>query len=169
MLTSLPGPIIRINPEELHINDPSFYDQIYVGPSRRTTKWHWSAKMFGTTNAAVGTIDHELHRLRRSALNPFFSKQAVTRLEPVIKANVDHLYRRLREFAGTGKPVNLSDAFTCLSADVIGAYAFGKEYGFLNSKDFFPRWRLLMMVCEKVHASSTTDSSPRISVEAHIS
>lgn len=102
--------------------------------------------MFGTTDAAVGTIDHELHRVRRSALNPFFSKQAVTRLEPVIKANVDHLYRRLREFAGTEKPVNLGDAFTCLSADVIGAYAFGKEYGFLDSEDFFPRWRLLMMV-----------------------
>lgn len=106
--------------------------------------------MFGTTGAAVGTTDHELHRMRRSALNPFFSKQTVMRLEPIIKTHVDHLHRRLNEFFGTGQVVNLSDAFTCLSADVIGSYAFGKEYGFLDSKDFNPRWRLLMMVCDTI-------------------
>lgn len=145
-LRRITGPIVRINPEELHIDDPSFYDQIYVGPSRRTNKWHWSAKMFGTTNATVGTTDHDLHRMRRSALNPFFSKQAVMKLEPIIRANINRLRDRLADLAGTGNPVNMSDAFTCLSADVIGAYAFGQEYGLLDCEDFCPRWRLLMMV-----------------------
>lgn len=40
------GPIVRINPEELHVDDAGLYDKIYVG-NRRTDKWHWSAKMFG--------------------------------------------------------------------------------------------------------------------------
>jgi cytochrome P450 len=102
--------------------------------------------MFGTTNAAVGTTDHDLHRMRRSALNPFFSKQAVMKLEPVIQGNIDRLRDRLADTAGTGIPVNISDAFTCLSADIIGAYAFGEGYGLLDCEDFCPRWRLLMMV-----------------------
>jgi cytochrome P450 len=102
--------------------------------------------MFGTTNAAVGTIDHDLHRIRRSALNPFFSKQAVMKLEPVIQANVNRLRDKLADSASTGTPVNMSDAFTCFSADVIGAYAFGQDYGFLDCEDFCPRWRRLMMV-----------------------
>ncbi|KAF2419032.1 cytochrome P450 monooxygenase [Tothia fuscella] len=140
------GSIIRINPEELHIDDSTFYDQIYVNSSkRRTEKWHWSAKMFGTTTAAVGTIDHDLHRMRRAALNPYFSQASVGRLESTILSNVETLIARLRSFAGTGKAVNLSDAFTCLSADVIGSYAFGKSYGFLQHEDFMPRWRILMM------------------------
>ncbi|KAJ9665810.1 hypothetical protein H2201_004118 [Coniosporium apollinis] len=139
------GPIVRINPYEIHVKDPSFYDEVYVGPSRRTEKWHWSAKMFGTTTAAVGTTGHELHRVRRGALNPFFSKRSVTRLEPVIQANVDRLCARLKEFAGTAKPVNLFDAFTALSADVIGSFAFGRSYGFLEHADFNPRWHRLMM------------------------
>ena len=36
------GPIIRINPYQLHINDPEFYSEIYVGAAeRRTDKWDW--------------------------------------------------------------------------------------------------------------------------------
>ena len=103
--------------------------------------------MFGTSQAAVGTTSHELHRVRRAGLNPFFSKRSVVRLEPVLHANVNRLCDRLRDFAGTGQAVNLSDAFTCLSADVIGSYAFGRSYAFLDTPDFYPGWRKLMMVC----------------------
>jgi hypothetical protein len=63
LLTSK-GPIVRINPEELHVDDPAFYDQIYVGTSRKTNKWHWSAKMFGwvalfSYNASANCDQHD--------------------------------------------------------------------------------------------------------------
>ena len=31
------GPIVRINPNELSINDPDFFNEIYVSESRRRT------------------------------------------------------------------------------------------------------------------------------------
>ncbi|GME40911.1 Cytochrome P450 [Neofusicoccum parvum] len=141
------GPVVRINPFELHVNVPEFYDELYVSAAsgRRTEKWEWSAKMFGTTQAAVGTASHELHRLRRQALNPFFSRRSVAQLEPVIQANVDKLRARLEGFADTGVPVNVTDAFTALSADVIGSFAFGRSYGFLDAEDFNPGWHKLMV------------------------
>lgn len=37
------GPIIRINPCEIHVIDPEFYDELYVGHSKRKTDlWSWT-------------------------------------------------------------------------------------------------------------------------------
>lgn len=138
------GPIIRINPQEIHIQDPLFYDQVYVGPSRLTNKWAWSARMFGTSKAAVGTVDHGLHKMRRGALNHFFSKSSVVKMEPIIGSNVVLLLRRLKETGSAGRSVNLSDAFTALSADVISSFCFDDSYGFLRTENFNPDWRRFM-------------------------
>jgi cytochrome P450 len=101
--------------------------------------------MFGTTMAAVGTVDHDIHRQRRAALNPFFSTRSVTRLEPIIRAQVDKLHAKLILSRNSGQAVNLSDAFACLSADVISDCAFGKSYGLLELPSFAPWWRRFMM------------------------
>jgi len=104
----------------------------------------------------MGTTGHELHRLRQSALNPLFSKRSVMRLEPVIQEDIDRLLRRLREFKDTQKPVNLVDALTYLSTDIIGSFTFERSYGFLETSDFNPRWHEFMMVCFRV--SYTTNA-----------
>lgn len=35
------GPIVRINPYELHVSDPNFIDKIYTGSSERRNKVKW--------------------------------------------------------------------------------------------------------------------------------
>ena len=48
-LHNLYGPIIRINPYEVHINDPDFYDEVYVSGSRRKTdQWSWTVSCHAT-------------------------------------------------------------------------------------------------------------------------
>jgi hypothetical protein len=41
------GPIVRISPEELHCNDPSFIDTLYAGGSVRRDKYEYFASQFG--------------------------------------------------------------------------------------------------------------------------
>lgn len=137
-MTEGTGPIIRINPEEIHVNDFSFYPTLYTGYSERRDKWFWSMKMFGNTKATFTTIPHDLHRRRRAALNPSFSKAAVTRLEPEIRHLVNQLCRRIEEFKGTGQPVDLGLAFAALTADVVTKYSFGNCYKCLEAPDFNP-------------------------------
>ena len=38
------GPVIRINPHEIHCNDPDFIDDIYAGSSRKTDKYRFTGR-----------------------------------------------------------------------------------------------------------------------------
>ena len=148
------GPIVRINPYEVHIRDQDYYDVIYTGSNVKRDKWHWSAKMFGNSESMFGTLRHAHHRLRRAALNPYFSKQSVAKLEPMIRNVVVNLCRRLREARDTGEPVNLGHAFAALTMDVITEYSFSKSYGCLDAPDFMHQWPDIMdAVSESSHVN----------------
>ncbi|KAK7960783.1 hypothetical protein PG988_011997 [Apiospora saccharicola] len=69
-------PIIRINPKEIHIVDPNFYDTSYAGSGRKRDKWDWIIRSFGVDESVIGTLGHDEHRVRRAALSPYFSKQS---------------------------------------------------------------------------------------------
>ena len=56
-------------------------------------------------------MNHELHRKRREALNPFFSKRSVVALEPMIAEKVDLPRASFERHASNGTPINLSDVY----------------------------------------------------------
>ncbi|KAF4312017.1 hypothetical protein GTA08_BOTSDO12161 [Botryosphaeria dothidea] len=132
------GPIIRISPHELHVNDPAFVDTLYASGGKKRDKYKFYTQQFGLSQAGFGTIPHDLHRLRRSAFNRFFSRSSVSKLEPSIQRVVNKLCAQLEKHAGTGRPVNLCDAFGCMATDVVSRYAFGYSYNFLDSDTFLP-------------------------------
>ncbi|KIW64479.1 hypothetical protein PV04_09408 [Phialophora macrospora] len=134
------GPIVRINPYELHIDDPEFYDEVYTGPTKPRDKWAWSASMFGNSSSHFSSVPYHLHRMRRAPLNPFFSKKAVAQLEPTIASAVEKLCARLAGFQQTKEPVNLRFAFAGLTMDVVTEYAFANCYNCLDEPDFAPQW-----------------------------
>ena len=80
----------------------------------------------------VGTCRHEIHKGRRAALTPFFSKPIVAKLEPFVVKKVKQLCKRLEECKMQGAPVNLSDAYFAFSQDVIKQYGFGYNENLLG-------------------------------------
>ncbi|KAK2030379.1 oxoglutarate/iron-dependent oxygenase [Colletotrichum zoysiae] len=134
------GPIIRISPDELHVNEPSFIDELYAGGGKKRDKYPYFSAQFGIPESVFGTPSHDLHRLRRGALNRFFSKSSVNRLEPVIHTAIEKLISQLRTHAGSGNPVAINMAFSCVTTDVVTEYAFAKSYNFLDSPTFEPNF-----------------------------
>lgn len=45
--SNLKGPIIRINPFEIHIIDPEYIDQIYAVSSKSRDKYKWAHRFTG--------------------------------------------------------------------------------------------------------------------------
>lgn len=135
------GPIVRINPHELHIDDPDFYDKL----NSFQGKWNkdpYTAHQFANPGSSVGTIDHDLHRKRRAAVLSFFSKQKIYALEPVIQSTIDKLCSKLEDYVETGQPLNLRNAYKCFAADVVAEYCFAESGGLLDKPDFsHAHWR----------------------------
>jgi cytochrome P450 len=100
--------------------------------------------MAGAPRAAFSTVEHDLHKTRRAALNPFFAKRSVFRLEPRIQDKVDRLCARLSEFADSSQVVRLDVAYMALTMDVITEYAYGTCYNYLSEPDFKLEWKECM-------------------------
>lgn len=130
------GPIVRVNPNELHILDPHYYSTVYAGNHRNTDKYHDAVAAFTVPKASLATIQHKVHRLRRSILSPYFSKAAVVRLEPAIYERIDRLCSRLEETMHLGQVADLDAAFAALTADIVTTYFYGENSDFLGHEAF---------------------------------
>ncbi|KAH8807218.1 cytochrome P450 [Xylogone sp. PMI_703] len=128
------GPIVRISPWELHVNDPDWNEPYKV--SSRVNKYHWYYTHINSSDSAFGTADHDLHRIRRKAQQSYFSQDSVAQFDPVLAEIQAKFCARLEEFRGTGEPVNLANAFRSLATDVVTEFAFHKSYNLLDYPDF---------------------------------
>ncbi|KUJ20796.1 cytochrome P450 [Mollisia scopiformis] len=139
------GPIIRINPDELHIDDPDYYDEIYGSTTKKRDKYGPWVALAGTPGASFSTVGHDHHKLRRGALNPFFSTKAVAELEPVVKAKVEILASRFEQAQQTGEVIKVDAAFMALTMDVICQYAFANDDNMLSKDDFNLAWKEMII------------------------
>ncbi|KAL4897326.1 cytochrome P450 [Aspergillus ambiguus] len=130
------GPIIRINPREIHIKDPDYYDEIYASSTRKREKDPIMVAQFGLEGSAFASISPETHRQRRAPLDKFFSKQSITRMEHIIHQCLGKLSQHLQDACKSHKVVSLDAGFAGLASDVIHRYAWGFNSGNLDADDF---------------------------------
>ncbi|KAK8033519.1 hypothetical protein PG991_002917 [Apiospora marii] len=130
------GPIVRINPDEVHLDDPEILDVIFPGAGRRTNKPPVVGKRTGTPNSLVATVDHDFHRRRRNAVNAFFSTASIRRLEPIMKEQTGKLLARMGEHGRWEQVVQMHHMFKACTSDVINMYAFGESFSFLDRLDY---------------------------------
>ncbi|KAL4933790.1 cytochrome P450 [Aspergillus undulatus] len=138
------GPIVRINPFELSIRDSEYYDELYVmGNIRKTDRYEAFVEgVVDFEGSHLATISHDLHRKRRKPLDPYFSRQGITRLEPMVAELTEKLVvNRLESYKGTGKVVRLDHAFTAFSGDVINRICVNRPSEvYVEDEDFAPWW-----------------------------
>ncbi|KAL8804455.1 MAG: hypothetical protein Q9182_002560 [Xanthomendoza sp. 2 TL-2023] len=146
------GPIVRINPWEVHFADPDFYDVLYSSKSRYSKIDHLRFR-FGTPTASFDTTEHALHAKRRGAMNPFFSRQRILNYSSYAAGRVERLCKRLEsEYKGTSKVFCFNDAWASLTTDVINYYSFAMSYDFQDYPDFVaPFTKSIKLLAQSLH------------------
>ncbi|KAK0466636.1 cytochrome P450 [Armillaria novae-zelandiae] len=128
------GPVIRINPNELHFSNPQAYFSIYSSQVKfiKDPNYYFC---FAQDESSFGFTDHAVAKKRRDVLLPFFSRRSILQLENIIQSKVDALISRLSKDY-SDKPVNLYAAFKSLTMDIITAFCYSHSFDALSSPDF---------------------------------
>ena len=149
------GHIVRISPDELHINDPSFLPELMPAGGRRRDKYPRMIQVFGFSQAAGATADHDLHRTRRAAMSKMFSKESVRRLEPIMRVNFNKLLVRLKEFQDDGREISLLPMFGAFTNDVISEYAYGFSSNWVQAPLFNKVFFEMVSTRQNIRSSMT--------------
>lgn len=128
------GPIVRIQPNEVHLSDQQHFETIYhVGSKYTKSPVYYGALCI--PNSTHATASNEIHKRKRARLNPMFSRKMVLELEDVVHDKANKVIALTRAGIAAKQPVDLHHAFRCVSVDVITEYAFDKSYDLLDSPD----------------------------------
>ncbi|RAH67304.1 cytochrome P450 [Aspergillus aculeatinus CBS 121060] len=135
------GPIVRITPRELHIDDPYYYDEIYAPSWKRRDKDEEYVKLDAAPGSVFSTTQHELHHRRAAALLPFLSKRSIRGIEPLIREKIDRLCAYLESCIERKKIVNVPSAAMGLTVEIISCYAYGDSYACLDDDVLGTEWK----------------------------
>ena len=117
------------------MNDAQFYEKLYRHDGH-WDKYAWSYDAFGAPSSSICTTDHNLHRLRRTPLNTYFSKANVASRQDTIRIRVNKLRARIDNAAASKSVFNLGAAFSATTTDIATEYILGKSYDNLGRTDF---------------------------------
>jgi cytochrome P450 len=126
------GDIVRIGPNELHINDPEWFDTLYSNSAKLDKDPFFYGLMAIETSVFSTTPYHE-HRSKRSIINPFFSKANVDRSEPLLRKVLLNMIGVLDQAEG---PVQLKYAFKSYAIDVVSEFCFPEGSEKAKANDF---------------------------------
>lgn len=139
------GPIVRINPWEISINDAEFYSVLNVSGSVRHTNIdvrQRAALGFGESHGF--TEDHNLHKMQRKPLEPLFSRRAIDLAQENIWTFAKRVEELFNKSKGTRNVISLNRAFSAFVDDAVSEACFGKSIGLLEDEDFSPSWHKLL-------------------------
>ncbi|KAI1345612.1 cytochrome P450 [Xylaria sp. FL0043] len=135
------GPIVRLNPSEIHIRDPTFFDTLYAPNPTVRHKYPPSTEMAGLPFGTHGTVDHYSHKQRRMANSRMFSKRAVASAQDLIHGHIEKLVKVFESKVGNDEPVDLQTTFLAYTTDVIYHYMFNIQAGYQDNPEAARGWR----------------------------
>ncbi|KAK6539580.1 hypothetical protein TWF694_009790 [Orbilia ellipsospora] len=124
------GPIVRVGPNELNINDPAFLNVVYSHKFERYGAFYNGLK--GPVDSFMGAPAAE-HRVRKRIFGPLFSVANIQNLEESMRYFIEKLANLVSTTGKNGQGVEISRLFGCFTTDVVSEYMFGRSFDCLET------------------------------------
>ncbi|KAK5107264.1 hypothetical protein LTR62_001580 [Meristemomyces frigidus] len=127
------GPVVRVAPNEVALNDASAAKTIYkMGSPFMKTRFYSIFTGQRTTNL-FSTCDAHWHGQHRRLTSANFSEQSVRLMEPYVAKNVQLAAQRIHDEATRDGFVDVLKWFMFMATDVIGEASFGESFRMLET------------------------------------
>ena len=138
------GPIVRIGPNEVHVNDPAWFDTFKppANSGAKRSRFPPRARATNTPLGTFGTVDHDVHKPRKAVLAPFYSKRNVTQHEAILQAKTRDFCDLMRKDLEKGVPTRLDTAFLAFTLDVVCELVMGFAENILWDRNMAIDWRI---------------------------
>lgn len=86
------------------------------------------------------SVPHDSHKRLRAPIDRLFARYSIMRIEARVVARTEGLHGRLGAYQGTGEVVNLTNALSSLTTDIISSVIFEEPSDYLGAADFNEEW-----------------------------
>ncbi|KAK0653179.1 cytochrome P450 [Cercophora newfieldiana] len=138
------GPVVRIGPNEVHLSNPSNYDKVYSVGYKFSKDPDFYGPMEGPlkTPIILTILSAKEHQIRRSYLNPFFSRRSVLDMEHVVRDKTGKLLHLLKSSLVSAGVFDAHHAIRAFSVDVITEYAYARCWNQMDQGDWGAGYQL---------------------------
>ena len=131
---AIPGPVVRLGPNEVDISDLSATKEIYsIKEVYRKDPFYTRFVPKGFENV-FSVNDTDLHRRYRRLLSNPMSESSLKTVYRVIEAKVDFTIRRMHEEMETRGAADVFKWWMFMATDIIGELSFGESFRMLEQK-----------------------------------
>lgn len=128
------GPLVRLGPKLVSVDDPGAIKTIYgIGSKFPKSDWYYTWRVPGPNNFTLFADQNMArHADTRKRFQNLYSMTSLVSYETFVDECADIFARRLQEIADAGEGVNMGHWFQCYAFDVIACITYGNRFGFLD-------------------------------------
>lgn len=129
------GPLVRLGPNFVSVDDPSSVKTVYGITSKfPKSDWYQAFVVPGKNSFTIfGDQDIRRHADSRKRVQSVYSMSSLVSYETHVDQCADLFAQRLSEIAARGRPVDMAHWLQAYAFDVIACITFGGRFGFLDA------------------------------------
>lgn len=113
------GPVVRVSPDRIHVNDPEFFHEVYSPGSLYLKDPHFFQTSGGISEALPALVDPDYHKRRRKMINSLFSAKSIDQLAPIVLGVIKRALNKAAESHEKKKPLDIQRLYTGVTIDTI--------------------------------------------------